>query len=100
MTFAVVSGDEKIVAAVPVAREMRDSLALAREALARVPVQPWGEFDGPSLEEIIARIDRVLRIETPGAARARMPPSRRRRLGTIGVPVGSRSRARRATCRA
>ncbi len=63
MSTVVVSPDDALVAVQPLARETRKALELAREALTRVPEQPWGEFDGPSIEQIVDRIDRVLKLE-------------------------------------
>ncbi|HKZ97690.1 MAG TPA: hypothetical protein VJ045_11995 [Hyphomicrobiaceae bacterium] len=41
---------------------MVSTLELSRAALDRVPLQPWGDFEGPSIESIVARIDRVLAL--------------------------------------
>jgi len=46
----------------PLAKEMVSTLELSRAALDRVPLQPWGDFEGPSIESIVARIDRVLAL--------------------------------------
>jgi hypothetical protein len=63
MSIAVVRPPDRVVADLPPAREMRETLMLAREALARIDVQPWGELEGPAIGDLIARIDSVLKVE-------------------------------------
>jgi hypothetical protein len=65
MSIAVVRPGDAVVADLPAAREMRETLLLAREALRRIDVQPWGELEGPAVADIVKRIERVLKIEEP-----------------------------------
>ncbi|MEZ5776092.1 MAG: hypothetical protein R3D33_15715 [Hyphomicrobiaceae bacterium] len=60
MTTITPSEGSAVILADPLAGKRRETMALAREALGRVPLQPWGEFDGPALHDILSRLDEVL----------------------------------------
>ena len=63
MSSKSASKTDGLVVAGPIASEIIAVLELARQALSRVDQQPWGEFEGPSIESIIRRISKVQALQ-------------------------------------
>lgn len=62
MSSAKLAAADSLVIVGPVANEMIESLELARQSLER-SIGTWDDTEGPSVREVIARIDRVLALQ-------------------------------------